>query len=632
MLLQRCAPLRSTIRRVAGYGLAGLLATSLHYVVMAILIQRGLSPVASTSIGALTGAALHYVLSSRIVFRVPQSARTARSFLAVSILGFAVNAAVVWIVHERAGVSLLWSQLAATGLVFGLTYALNAGITFRQSADLPLAGSKGSKAAPAWASGLLLVCALLMGARLLSLPLYPLTDRTESRYAEIAREMVDRDDWVSPHLHGVPFWGKPPLATWCEAAGIELLGATEFAVRFPAWLAVLLTLGLVWRIGLVLGGPSLARGGFIVCCTAPLTLFMAGGVMTDPFLVLGTVLALLGIVRIASMSVAQWLAHATPVSAVFTVVVGLTLATLAKGPIGLVFGLAPVMGLLLSAEGRRRFRVFPYMNVAIGFILLAVPWFVLAESRTPGFLAYFLVGEHVQRFLDPNWSGDLYGGTHPKPHGIVWLYFGLSLLPWLPAAIRSVSLARWRGIRPPIFGEPLWGVLLVSAATPLLLFTLAGSLLPTYVYPALPAACLLIAQGIQSTAAKSPFVASARSRVPGTVLSVMIPVVVLLAFVPDWVWIRSSQCDVLQDVYATRVIYGRPIETLYSADFYSDGRAVGVESPNDAIWEQVRADPEHSVIVTKRHDQGRIPTDVRARLQLAREMDGYYQMWTLAPR
>jgi 4-amino-4-deoxy-L-arabinose transferase-like glycosyltransferase len=473
----------------------------------------------------------------------------------------------------------------------------------------------------------LLACVLLLGLRLLSLPLYPLCDRTESRYAEIAREMQVSGDYVSPHLQGTPFWGKPPLATWCEAAGIQVFGANEFAVRFPAWLAVLVTLWAVWGIGRAVGGRRLGRTSAIVCCTAPLTLFMAGGVMTDPFLVLGTTLALLGVVRIASLSVEEGQAHGTPASATLTIVLGLVVAALSKGPIGLLFGGAPVLGLLLSREGRARARVFPYMSVAMGFVILGVPWFVLAESRTPGFLEYFLLGEHVHRFLDPHWSGDLYGGTHAKPHGIVWLYFALALLPWLPAAFRAMYLSGARRMRTQALADPLVGVLLVSMGLPLVLFTVAGSLLPTYVYPSVPAASVLIALGIRQSAAVSPRLRRARTRVPVALAATMALIVVALPLVPEGIWIDSSQRDILADVPQSNVVYGRPIDTLYSAAFYSEGRSHAAVDAADPLWSVVRAAPEKAAVVTKDRDQSRIPMDLRLRLRLDRDVSGIYQLW-----
>ena len=49
-----------------------------------------------------------------------------------------------------------------------------------------------------------------IGIRLATLGAYPLTDNTEARYAEVAREMMASGNWVVPQLHGEKFWSKPP--------------------------------------------------------------------------------------------------------------------------------------------------------------------------------------------------------------------------------------------------------------------------------------------------------------------------------------------------------------------------------------------------------------------------------------
>src|SRR5579862_3237087 len=36
----------------------------------------------------------------------------------------------------------------------------------------------------------------------------------EPRYAQVAREMLDRGDWVTPTLNGKPWLEKPPLYYW----------------------------------------------------------------------------------------------------------------------------------------------------------------------------------------------------------------------------------------------------------------------------------------------------------------------------------------------------------------------------------------------------------------------------------
>ena len=52
-----------------------------------------------------------------------------------------------------------------------------------------------------------------------------LTETSETRYAECAREMLVTGNWLEPQLEFQPHWTKPPLAYWCIAAGMKVFGA-----------------------------------------------------------------------------------------------------------------------------------------------------------------------------------------------------------------------------------------------------------------------------------------------------------------------------------------------------------------------------------------------------------------------
>jgi 4-amino-4-deoxy-L-arabinose transferase-like glycosyltransferase len=64
------------------------------------------------------------------------------------------------------------------------------------------------------------------------------------------------------------------------------------------------------------------------------------------------------------------------------------------------------------------------------FLLLTLPWFILMEINHSGFLNYFFIGEHFQRFLIKGWSGDKYGFAHSEPFFTILIFFVICSFQW----------------------------------------------------------------------------------------------------------------------------------------------------------------------------------------------------------
>jgi len=350
--------------------------------------------------------------------------------------------------------------------------------------------------------GLIAALLLLAAARLALTGLMPLMDTSEARYGDIARQMAERGDWVTPWFRdGNPFWGKPPLAFWLSAIGFKVFGFNEFGARAPHWLLGVVLAALVWWQGRqhsrrVAWHAATLLGG------SALFVFLSGAVLTDMALALGNALVMIGIWRALADPQAPQAPAGGGRFAQWLIALGAIIGLLAKGPVAIVLCSIPVLGWALWAGRlhllwRRVARVWGSLLVAA----VVLPWYVLAEMRTPGFLSYFIVGEHWHRFVTSGWQGDLYGNAHAYPRGTIWLDALTAILPWpllLPLAWWSARRAGHPAM--PGAAEPPPGAtrdetvyLLAWALAPLFLFTFAGNVLWTYVLPSLPAAALAFA-------------------------------------------------------------------------------------------------------------------------------------------
>lgn len=337
---------------------------------------------------------------------------------------------------------------------------------------------------------------LLLGSRLMSMAFFPFMGTSEPRYAEIARLMLLTNDWITPWFSpDVPFWGKPPFSFWAQALSFKLLGINEFAVRLPSWLATLISVGLIYKWASTQFGDRVGQVSALIFGSCTLVFVGSGAVITDPYFALATTWAMV------SYAMAQSNPHWVWRYGFFA---ALALGLLTKGPLVGVLVAGPLLaGLIWLKQTRHGFRAMPWFRGFILMLLLSLPWYILAELKTPGFLNYFLVGEHFYRFVDPGWSGDLYGSAHREPKGRVWIDLLTAALPWslvaLAVLLRKLShhcghKRILRNLRDPV------QLYLISWAlfTPLF-FTFSGNILWTYVLPALPAFSILLALALNAT-------------------------------------------------------------------------------------------------------------------------------------
>src|SRR5580692_5032795 len=82
-----------------------------------------------------------------------------------------------------------------------------------------------------------------------------LIDPDEPFYAQTTREMVQANDWVTPHIFGLPQFEKPIFFYWQTMAAQKIFGDNEFAARVPSALFATALVFLTWIFGRRLLSP-----------------------------------------------------------------------------------------------------------------------------------------------------------------------------------------------------------------------------------------------------------------------------------------------------------------------------------------------------------------------------------------
>ncbi len=360
----------------------------------------------------------------------------------------------------------------------------------------------------------------------------PLLDDADSVHAEVAREMLLRNDWVTLYANGIRYLEKAPLLYWSMAASFKVFGANTGAARLPLALTVLLLTAAIesfarrafgsTRAGLTAGLITLSSFGIFI-----FTRITIPDAMVCLWLTLAIFCYWLNLQRAAPSPLLCWGFAAC-----------CALNVLTKGLIGIVFPVGIVLVHLLLTDGWRGAAIslrqlYPLSSAAV-FLLIAAPWHGMAGEANPteghpgglalvhghwsvplptdgnvhGWTWFYFMNEHLLRYLNLRVPRDY--DTVP-----LWLFYGLVLvwlMPWsayLPSALRAVPW--WSAVRRrPLDARAQTRLLLGVWAATVMLFFSFSTRQEYYCLPALPALILLLAGWFEDEAVEAE-----TFRVPG---------------------------------------------------------------------------------------------------------------------
>jgi len=317
-----------------------------------------------------------------------------------------------------------------------------------------------------------------------TLGIRPLFIPDETRYGEIAREMLITKDWIVPRLNGLLYFEKPPFGYWLNALSLSIFGETPFAVRFSSSLAT--------------------AAAAIIVFVASKRLFQSRAI---PYLATFIFLTTLEVQAIGNFSV---------LDPVFAAVLNGGILSMALGAYsegkkrrrllmlaGLLFGFAfltkgflafalPALvltpWLLIRRDYDFLFR-HAWITVAVA-LATAFPWALAIHAREPDFWNYFFWVEHIQRFAAEN-------AQHKEPSHYFLKFLPALAFPWiflLPATLKNF---RGSSNRDSIDGALL--LLSLWAVVPFVFFSVASGKLATYILPCFVPFSIVMAAGLSST-------------------------------------------------------------------------------------------------------------------------------------
>ena len=309
----------------------------------------------------------------------------------------------------------------------------------------------------------------------------------EPRYAQVAREMLARNDYVTPILYGQPWLEKPALYYWRAMFSFREFGIHDWSARLPsASFAFTLIVLIYLHMRRFRPGGQLDAALITASCAGIIA--FARGASTDMQLAAPFCIGMLGWYAWYETDSKFWL---------FDLYFFVGAATLAKGPIAPFMAVAIILSFAALRREWSLLRRSIWIPGIILYLAMVLPWFIAVQRRNPNFLRVFFLEHNLERF-----ATDLY-----KHEQGAWYYLPVMLLgltPWAVIAVAALvdavqgSFAEWRARRAKNryighhrAGDAFPEFLVLWALFPIVFFSFSKSKLPGYVLPSIPALTIL---------------------------------------------------------------------------------------------------------------------------------------------
>lgn len=295
----------------------------------------------------------------------------------------------------------------------------------------------------------------------------------EARYVEIPREMVVSGDFITPRLNGVKYFEKPPLLYWLQAVNIKLFGVQEWAMRL--WIVFFAFIGCITTFFFAqkFYNQRAAFNSTIILSTAILYHILSNLIILD--MQLAVLITIAMYCFYAGFHETNKL-HRRLLLYGFTICCGLGVLT--KGIIALAIPGPAILIWLLINKGFSNLRPLYLPTNIILFLIITVPWHLLAVIKNNDFLHKYFVVEHFLRY-----TTDVHMRYQPW-----WFFVPILLVGFLPWTVNLPQVFKdiWKNKK-----DPLILFLSIWVIWVFIFFSLSNSKLVPYILPLFPPLAIL---------------------------------------------------------------------------------------------------------------------------------------------
>ncbi len=325
----------------------------------------------------------------------------------------------------------------------------------------------------------------------------PISNPDEGRYAEIPREMIEQNDYITPRLNGLPYFYKPPLFYWFQCASFKCFGINRTSIRLANTLMAVIGICLTYASARNLYGRRAGWFCAVILSTSILYYAIASMTTLDMSVSVFISAAIFSfIVAICKSGIFRSILFC-----LFFVFCGLAVMT--KGLIGILIPSAVIfLFLILGGKNRitdffkslSKYDIIGIISGIIMFVIICVPWHVAVSMANPssnasasvftsnpsgqGFFWYYFIHEHFLRYIDASTS------MRSQPFWFFLIIAPAGFIPWLFLLPHSLK----NTFKSSVYDKTIMSLMIVWVVFIIAFFSISSSKLVPYItaiYPPL---------------------------------------------------------------------------------------------------------------------------------------------------